>query len=109
MKKIVIIGLISFLAIACTSGHEKAAKKFTENLFRGKVEEAKSYATQSSSYMLDMFMQAGVLPVKPDYKFEMVKDSVVSKTAWITYIDERGKHASLKVVKIDSKWHVHID
>ncbi|GAB2632787.1 hypothetical protein [Belliella aquatica] len=110
MKSKIIIIVIAFLAFsACKSGPEKAAKNFTENLFTGKIEEAKKYATESTVFMLDLGLSTGAIPIDPNFKFKMVKDSIVQKQAWVTFIDHKGNKDKLMLVKIDSKWLVHLD
>ena len=54
MKKTISIIALSVLLFSCSSGPENSAKNFTENLAKGKVEEAKKYATESAGTMLDL-------------------------------------------------------
>ena len=70
-----------------------------------KIGLGKKYPKLMITFKKDLFSQVEGW----HYKFEMVKDSVANKTAWITYIDEKGKKGRLKVVKIDSKWLVHLE
>ena len=110
MKSQITIFLLAVLAFcACRSGHEKAAKNFTENLFTGKIEEAKKYATESTVFMLDLGLSTGAIPLDPNFKFKMVNDSVLQKQAWVTFIDHKGNKDKLMLVEIDSKWLVHLD
>lgn len=98
-----------FIAVSCSSGPEASAKKFTESLSQGKVDEAKKYATESTGKLLDFASSFGGFPVEPNYKFEMKKDSVVDNKAWVTFINQKGKEEVLQLVKIDGKWLVHME
>ncbi len=53
MKKIFLTLTASILLFSCSSEPEKAVQNFTENLAKGKVDEAKKYATESTGKMLD--------------------------------------------------------
>ncbi|MCL6217738.1 DUF4878 domain-containing protein [Zunongwangia pacifica] len=108
MKKIITIIAVSALLLSCSSGPEKAAKNFTENMAKGKVEDAKKYATQSTGKLLDMAVSFGGSQIEPDFKFEFVKDSIVDNRAWVTYMDN-GEKKDLELVKIDGKWLVNVE
>ncbi len=110
MKKILFILAISSLLLSCSSsGHVKAVKNFTENMAKGKTEEAKKYATESTAQMLSLVSSMGAGEIDPNFEFELVKDSVVDKKAWVTFINQKGKEETVEVVKIDGKWLVHMD
>ncbi len=111
MKKVFVMLAVVALLFSCSSasGPEKAAKNFTENLAEGKVDEAKKYATESAGKMLDLASAFGGLPIEPNFKFEMIKDSVVDNKAWITYKNPKGDEETLEVVKIDGEWLVHME
>ena len=109
MKKTITVLALSALVFSCSSGPEKAAKNFTENLAKGKVETAKDYATESTGKMLDFASGFGGLPVDPNFKFEMVKDSIVDNKAWVTYTNQEGKEETIEIVKIDGNWLVHME
>jgi len=107
MKKFLFALMIVFLA-SCSSGPEKAAKEFTENLSKGKISEAKKYCTESTGQMIEFASQLGGLPIDPNFKFNMVKDSIVGNKAWITYKDQDEKQEVIELVKIDGNWKVHM-
>lgn len=110
MNKVITILGISALFISCSSGPEKAAKNFTENLAKGKVEEAKKYTTESTAKMLDFASSFGGLPIEPDYKFNLIKDSIVGNRAWVTFANQKdGKKDRIELVKIDGDWLVHME
>lgn len=109
MKKTMTLFALAALLFSCSSGPEKTAKNFTENLAKGKVDEAKKYATESTGKMLDFVSGFGGLPVDPNFKFEMVKDSVVDNRAWVTFTNQKGKKETMEVVKIDGDWLVHME
>lgn len=108
MKKSITILTLSALLFSCSSGPENTAKNFTENLAKGKVDEAKKYATESTGKMIDFASGFGGIPVDPNYKFQMIKDSVAENKAWVTYLNEKGSEQTIEVVKIDGKWLVHM-
>ena len=109
MRKSLVLLAISCLLLCCSSGPEDVAKNFAENLAKGKVEEAKKYATQSTGKMLDFTSGFGGLPIEPNFKFELVKDSIVGNRAWITFKDEKGNEQILEAVKIDGDWLIHME
>lgn len=109
MKKTISILALSALLFSCSSGPEKVAKNFTENLAKGKVDEAKKYATESTGKMLDFASGFGGLPIDPNFQFNLVKDSIVENKAWITYTNQKEKKETIEVVKIDGNWLVHMD
>ncbi len=109
MKKVLTILALSAFLFSCSSGPEKAVKHFTENLAKGKVEEAKKYATESTGKMLDFASGFGGLSIDPNFKFELLTDSVVDNKAWITFINQQGKEETVEVVKIDGDWLVHTE
>ncbi len=109
MKKFFILIVTVLIFTACSSGPEKTAQKFTENLAKGKVDEAKKYATESTGKFLDLANSFGGIPIEPNFKFKMEKDSIVDNKAWITYINQKGEEDVIELVKIDGKWLVHMD
>lgn len=100
---------LAILFFSCSSSPENAVKNFTENLTKGKVEEAKKYATESTGAMLDMANSIGAIPVDPDFEFEMLKDSIVGNRAWITIANPNGRSEVMDVVKIDGEWLVNME
>jgi hypothetical protein len=109
MKKTISILAISALLFSGSSGPSNVAKNFTESLAKGKVDEAKKYATESTGKMLDFASGFGGLPVDPNFKFEMIKDSIVENKAWVTFTNQKGKKETIEVVKIDGDWLVHME
>ena len=59
--------------------------------------------------MLDMANSMGIIPVDPDFKFEILNDSIVGNKAWITIANPNGKSEIVQVVKIDGEWLVHME
>lgn len=109
MKKSITILALSAILFSCSSGPEKTVKNFTENLSKGKVEEAKKYATEPSGKLLDFASGIKGLPIDPNFKFEMIKDSIVENKAWVTFTNQGGKIETIEVVKIDGDWLVHME
>ncbi|WP_339700861.1 hypothetical protein [Algoriphagus aquimarinus] len=109
MKKSFTILSLAALLFSCTSGPEKSVKNFTENLSKGKVEEAKKYATETTGKILDLASGMGVIPVDPDFRFEVLNDSIVGNRAWITIANPNRKIEIVQVIKIDGDWLVHME
>ena len=110
MKKALLIGVFATLFLtSCSAGPESTAKNFTENLAKGKVDEAKKYAKETTGKLLDLASGFGGMPVDPNFQFKAEKDSIVDNTAWVTFTNQKGKKEKLKLVKIDGKWLVHMD
>lgn len=109
MRKILTVLALSALLFACSSGPEKAAESFVENLAKGKVEEAKKYATEPTGKMIDLTSAFGGLPINPNYKFEVVEKTIDGNKATVTFKNEEGETNSFELVKIDGKWLVHIE
>ncbi|MRT92086.1 DUF4878 domain-containing protein [Ancylomarina sp. 16SWW S1-10-2] len=109
MKRIIITLAMSALLFSCSSGPEKAAKNFTENIAKGKIEEAKQYATESTGTMLDFASSFGGVKIDPNFEFKMIKDSIDNNIAWVTFINQKGREETIKMVKIDGDWLVHMD
>jgi len=109
MKRIFYTLAISALLFSCSSGPEKTVKNFTENLAKGKVNEAKKYATESTGKLIDFASGFGGMPIDPNFKFEMIKDSIVDNKAWVTFINQKGKKETVEIVKIDGDWLVHME
>jgi len=111
MKKAFFILLTVVLMCSCSSGPKSAAQNFSENLAKGKVDEAKKYATESTGKMLDFASgMGGGSKINPDFKFIFVKDSVADNRAWVTFKGaEEEREQTLELVKIDGDWKVNID
>lgn len=109
MKKYLFIVLVAVLGLtACSSGPTDVAKNFSENLAQGKVDEAKKYATESTGKLLDMASGFGGIKVKPNFKFDAIKDSIVGDKAWVFFKDENGEQQTVELVKVDGKWLVDV-
>lgn len=59
--------------------------------------------------MLDFASGFGGVPIDPNFKFEMIKDSVVDNKSWVTFINQKGKKETMEMVKIDGDWLVHME
>jgi hypothetical protein len=78
-------------------------------LSKGKVDEAKKYATESTGKMLDFMSTMSSVPVDPDFKFKPQRDSIVDNRAWVYFINKRGEEQSVQLVKIDGDWKVNME
>jgi len=110
MKKLLFILLVSLTFVACSSGPEGAAKNFVEAIAKGDLDKAKKHATAQTGALLDMAksMSKTEMPTYPDYKFEMVKDSVAGDKAWVTYKEPTGGEGVIDLVKEDGEWKVTV-
>ncbi|MDR0864373.1 MAG: DUF4878 domain-containing protein [Candidatus Symbiothrix sp.] len=112
MKKALFLVITIALMCSCSSGGPKdTARKFSENLAKGKIDEAKKYATESTGKLLDLASGfGGGKTLDPNFKFEFVKDSIVENKAWVTYKGSADKGEQiLELVKIDGDWKVNMD
>ncbi len=110
MKKNFLLILALGLLFSCSSsGPKNAASSFLDNLSKGKVDEAKKYATEATGQMLDMASAFGGIEVNPDFEFTFLRDSVVDNSAWVYFADQDGKEDEIELVKVDGKWLVHME
>lgn len=109
MKKIGMFIALGVCMVSCSKGPQDAAVKFTENVAKGKIEEAKKYATEPTGKLLDMAISFGGMPVDPDAKIEFVKDSIVDTKAWVTIKNSGGEEKEVTLVKVDGKWLVNME
>lgn len=110
MKKFLLLLFVSVAFVSCDTNSPKAtAEKFTESMAKGDMEEAKKYMTTGTASLLDMAMKMSKdsIPKYPDFKFKMIKDSIVGDTiAWVTYTSPMGSQEELNLVKRDGQWKV---
>lgn len=110
MRKLLLLLFVSVVFVSCDSNSPKAtAQKFSESMAKGDMEEAKKYMTPGTVSLLEMVtkMSGDSIPTYPDFKFEMIKDSIVGDTAaWVTYISPMGNMEELNLVKQDGEWKV---
>jgi len=108
MKKIFFMLFVALSVVSCSSGPEKAARNFIENMAKGDYEGAKKYSSPQTAALIDMAIGMGAQDrsLFPDYKFKMVKDSVVDNDAWVTYITPNGDEDVMNLKKIDGEWKV---
>ncbi len=109
MKKILFFALASILAFtSCSSSSSPTdvAKNFSENLAKADVNGAKKYATESTGKLLDLANSFGAVKVQPNFKFDVIKDSIVGEKAWVFFKDENGAKQSVELIKEKGKWLV---
>ncbi len=110
MKKSLLLLFVSVAFISCNSNSpEGVARKFTETLAKGDTEGAKKYLTPGTAALMDMAtkMSGDSTPKNPDFKFKMIKDSIVGDTiAWVTYMSPKGNEEKLNLVKREGEWKV---
>lgn len=100
-----------FLFTACSSGSPTSvAKNFSENMAKGKYEEAKKYCSEPTGKLLDMAGAFGGGKVDPDFKFQPVGEEIDGDKATVTFKkNEEGDEDTIDLIKVDGKWKVHID
>ena len=109
MKKQLFGILVLGLLFSCSSGPQKAAQNFTENIAKGKIDEAKKFATEGTAKLLDLAKAFGGIPIEPDFEFNFLRDSVVKKRAWVFYKNDKGNEDVVELVKIDGDWLVYMN
>lgn len=107
MPRIVLFAF--FVLMGCGDSPQSVAKNFTENLAKGKISEAKKYATEPTGEMLDFASKIGAMPVNTDFTFIYVDKTVEGEQATVRYKSSPdGQEETIKLVKIDGKWKVHM-
>jgi hypothetical protein len=107
MKKLFILALLSALLVSCKDSPSKVAKKFSQAVATGQVEEAKKYCTESTGKILDMSAAWGGLKENPNYKMNILRDSIVDNLAFVFYTeDDSDKEQVMKLNKINGEWKV---
>ncbi|MCG8377449.1 MAG: DUF4878 domain-containing protein [Chlorobiales bacterium] len=107
MPRIVLFAF--FVLMGCGDSPQSVAKNFTENLAKGKISEAKKYATEPTGEMLDFAGKIGAMPVNTDFTFIYVDKTVEGEQATVRYKSSPdGQEETIKLVKIDGKWKVHM-
>lgn len=109
MKRYIVCFLTLCFLYSCSRSHTDVARDFAENMAKGKIGEAKKHATEATGNMLDFASGMGSLSIQPDYKFEIVRDTVVDNRAWVVFLDGNNKEETMHLVKVDGKWLVHLD
>ncbi len=115
MIKSILVNSVLILALflaGCSSGKapRSTAQAFLENLVEGKLTEAKKYATEQTSQLLDMVSSMGGLEeIDPNSKFIFVDETVDGNKAVVKYRQKAGGEVeTIDLVKIDGIWKVHI-
>ena len=110
MKKFVILTLLvllSTLLSSCTDSPSEVAKKFSQAVATGQVEEAKKYCTESTAKMLDMSAALGGMTENPNYKMNILRDSIVDNLAYVFFTEnDSDMEQVMKLNKIDGEWKV---
>lgn len=100
---------VFLVLLSCGDSPQSVAKNFTENLAKGKISEAKKYATEPTGEMLEFASKIGAMPVDPDFTFVFVEKTVEGDKATVVYrksVD--GPDERISLVRIDGKWKVHM-
>ena len=101
--------LVFFVLISCGDNPQSVAKNFTENLAKGKISEAKKYATEPTGEMIDFASKIGAIPVNTDFTFIYVGKTIDGDQATVRYKESPdGQEETIKLVRIDGKWKVHM-
>lgn len=109
MKKLIYVIVVVCLFSACSSERPReVAKNFTENVAKGKIEEAKRYASESTEELLDLMIRSGAVDINPDFTFNFVKESIEGDQAWVMYTDENGVEGIIPLSRYKKQWKVDI-
>lgn len=112
MKKhlFLLMAVVSIFAFtSCSSNSPTAvAKSFSENIAKGKYEEAKKFCTEPTGKLLDMATaMAGGAKVNPDFKFEAIREEIDEDTAKV-FVKKGEGEDTIDLVKIDGVWKVNM-
>jgi len=107
LKHIAILSL-ALLLVGCGSGPRATAKMYTENLWHGKISEAKKYATEQTGKLIDVASSMIAMPIDPDFRFNFIEEIIDGNKATVTYKKPGGETDNVNLVKIDNKWKVHL-
>lgn len=113
MKKITLM-IFSFITLISCSNEDKShietAKNFSESATKGKITEAKKYATESTGKLLDLVIASNGHNAKPNFEFEFIKDSISENNAWVKFKDKNGtkKSEEIHLIKVDGIWLVNL-
>ena len=95
-----------------TPEHQEVAIAFADNFAKGKLKEAKKYATEASEILIELTGSLGGVGINPDANFRMVKDSIIGKKGFVKLKDD-SKEKSIEewydVVMVDGEWKVNLD
>ncbi|MBR4713762.1 MAG: DUF4878 domain-containing protein [Paludibacteraceae bacterium] len=114
MKKYVILmlaALSSMLLVSCADSPSEVAEKFSHAIATGQVDEAKKYCTESTAKVLDMSAALGGLTENPNYKMNILRDSVVDNLAYVFFTEDDSTSVVqvMKLNKIDGEWKVSMN
>lgn len=109
MKKFFVFAVMAILFASCNTP-SKVAEKFSKAVANGKVEEAKKYCTENTGKMLDLSATLGGIDIQPNYKMNILRDSVVENIAYVFYTEnESPREHKMVLYKIDGEWKVNMD
>ena len=110
MKKFVILALsalLSMMLVSCTESPSRVAKKFSQAVATGQVDEAKKYCTESTGKMLDMSAALGGMKDNPNYKMNILRDSSVDNVAYVFFTEnDSDREQVMKLNKVNGEWKV---
>lgn len=108
MKKYLLFIFLTVYPVTCAEENpDMVAKKFTEALASGNIEEAKKYATEPTCTALDL--ASTFKKPNPNYKFILLKDSLVDDTAYVFYKNEYGNESVLTLYFVNGEWKVSLN
>ena len=111
MKKLITSAIIvmTALLVSCGESPKSTAKAFSENLAKGKISEAKNYATEGTGQLLDSFAQFGGFEPQSDVAFIIVEEKIDGDKATVKIKETKSdKTETLNLVMVDGKWKVHM-
>ncbi len=101
--------LLAMLLTGCSQGPADVAESFFDDLAEGEVTAAKELATPTTVAILDMMVtmgQANQLGLKD---LELVDEQIDGVNATVTFRDKKGATETVKLMKIDGEWKVHLE
>jgi hypothetical protein len=102
------IGCVLFAACGGGRSPRITAQLFLEHVAKGKLTEAKQYATEQTGQFLDFAASMNTIPSDPEFKFDFVSENITGDKAVVKFKDKEGSEEDIDLLKVDGEWKVHI-